>query len=125
MDVMIELLVAALIVIGAFFLLVGSFGLVRLPDLMMRLHAPTKATTLGVGSTLIASMLFFLLIDGRMAIHELAITIFLFLAAPMTAYLIAKAFIHRHLRDPKALPPTEPPEIGWATFTKPHHQDGP
>ena len=54
-----ELLVATLILIGAFFLLVGAFGLAKLPDLMRRLHAPTKATTLGVGSMLIASMLFF------------------------------------------------------------------
>jgi monovalent cation/proton antiporter MnhG/PhaG subunit len=44
-------------VIAAFFLLVGAIGLARLPDFFMRLHAPTKASTLGVGGVLIASML--------------------------------------------------------------------
>ena len=45
----IEWAAAILIVIGAFFLLVGAIGMVRLPDFYMRLHAPTKASTLGVG----------------------------------------------------------------------------
>ena len=125
MDFLIELLIAFLIVAAAFFLLVGSFGLIRLPDLMTRLHAPTKATTLGVGSALIASMLYFLLVENHVSIHELAITIFLFLAAPVTAYVIAKAYLHRHLNRPGVLPTSAPPEAGWATFSKPHNQDGP
>jgi monovalent cation/proton antiporter MnhG/PhaG subunit len=49
-----EVFVSALILIGAFFLFVGSFGLAKLPDMMRRLHAPTKSTTLGIGSMLIA-----------------------------------------------------------------------
>ena len=51
-----EIVISFLILIGAFFLFVGSLGLAKLPDLMRRLHGPTKATTLGVGSMLIASM---------------------------------------------------------------------
>ena len=39
-------------------LFVGSLGLIRLPDFYTRLHAPTKATTLGIGSVLIASMIY-------------------------------------------------------------------
>lgn len=109
-----EALVAALILAGSFFMIVGSFGLLRLPTLMQRLHAPTKATTLGVGGILIASMLFFLFTNGWMSVHELLITLFLFLTAPVTAYMLAKAHLHRAKAEPE-LPPTGRP-VGWATF---------
>ena len=52
MDFVLEVLVSILIVVGGFFALVGSIGLVKLPDLLTRLHGPTKATTLGVGGAL-------------------------------------------------------------------------
>ena len=65
MAILAEAVAAALIVLGAFFLFVGSFGLARLPDTMRRLHAPTKATTLGIGCTLIASMVWFAGVAGR------------------------------------------------------------
>lgn len=125
MDFVLELLISALILISAVFILVGSYGLVRLPDLMTRLHAATKATTLGVGSLVVSSMLYFFFFVDRLSIHELGITIFLFLSAPVTAYVIAKAYIHRHLRRPGSLPATVPAEVGWATFNKPKGQEGP
>ncbi len=109
-----EALVALLLLAGSFFVLVGSFGLVRLPTLMQRLHVPTKATTLGVGGILIASMLFFVFTTGRVSVHELLITLFLFLTAPVSAYMLAKAHLHR-ARAEGELPPTGRP-VGWATF---------
>ncbi len=112
----VDLLISACLVIAGVFALVGSFGLIKLPDPMMRLHAPTKATTLGVGGALIASMLHFALIDGVVSFHELMITIFLFLTAPITANFIAKAHIHRRLR-PEDLPPTGV-TAEWATFKR-------
>jgi multicomponent K+:H+ antiporter subunit G len=110
-----EALVSVLILVGAFFLLVGSLGLAKLPDLMRRLHGPTKATTLGIGAMLIASMLFFLLIDGDPSIHELLITLFLFLTAPVSAQMIAKAWILREKHVREVLPGTGRP-VGWATL---------
>ena len=110
-----ELLVAGLILVGAFFLFVGSFGLAKLPDIMRRLHAPTKATTLGIGSMLIASMLYFALIEGDLSFHELLITIFLFLTAPVTAHMVAKARILRD-RDLQRTLPEAGPGVGWATL---------
>lgn len=107
--------VAALILIGAFFILVGSFGLAKLPDMMRRLHGPSKATTLGIGSLLIASMLHFIGVSGRISFHELLITIFLFLTAPVTAHMLAKAHILRSQKDRSSLPPTGRP-AGWATL---------
>ncbi|MCM8635958.1 Na+/H+ antiporter subunit G [Accumulibacter sp.] len=91
-----EASVAALIVLGALFVLLGSVGLARLPDFLTRLHGPTKATTLGVGAILLASAIFFSS-GGSAAIslHELAILLFLFITAPITAHLLAKAALHR------------------------------
>lgn len=50
MSLIFEILVSIFLMIGAFFMLVGGIGMVRLPDLFMRLHAPTKSSTLGLGS---------------------------------------------------------------------------
>lgn len=112
-----ELLVAALLVVGGIFGLVGSYGLVKLPDPMTRLHAPTKATTLGVGGVLVASMLHFALFEGHLSFHELMVTLFLFLTAPITAQFIAKVWLHRDA-GPADLPPTGT-ERGWASYEEP------
>lgn len=115
-----EILVAALIVIGASFALIGSWGMVRLPDLMSRLHAPTKATTLGVGGALVASMVYFLGRNGTLSIHELLISAFLFLTAPLTAHFLAKAWMHNH-RRPAEIP--RPGEHDWGTYETPRSSD--
>ncbi len=91
-------LVAALILIGSLFALVGSIGLWKLPDFFMRLHGPTKATTLGVGALVIGSMLFFSAQREGISLHELLITIFLFMTAPVSANLLAKAAMHQRLK---------------------------
>ncbi|PZP83849.1 MAG: Na+/H+ antiporter subunit G [Ectopseudomonas oleovorans] len=86
-----ELLICAWLILGSLFALVGAIGLYRLPDFFTRLHGPTKATTLGVGATLIASMLFFAHHTGNLSLHELLITLFLFLTAPVSAHILSKA----------------------------------
>ena len=112
-----EPVIALFIVLAGVFGLVGSFGLVKLRDTMQRLHAPTKATTLGIGSALIASMLYFLLVKGSLSFHELLITLFLFLTAPLTAHFIAKTYILRNV-DRKDLPETHS-RCGWSAFDDP------
>lgn len=120
----VEILVAFLLVLGGAFILIGSWGLARLPSLMTRLHGPTKATTLGVGGCLIASMIYFPATGGAWSAHELLITIFLLLTAPISANMIAKSHLHRqgHGIDPNpadgiatGLPPA-PGGADWATF---------
>jgi len=118
---MAELIVSALIVIGGFFGLVGSFGLLKLPDLMTRLHAPTKATTLGVGGVLVASMVYFSAVEGQISWHELMISLFLFITAPISAKMIAKAYLHVH-KTPADLPPTGRP-YGRSNFDAPPPDD--
>lgn len=128
MEFLIELLISAMIVVGGVFALVGSFGLSKLPNLMARLHAPTKATTLGIGGMLIASILYFAFIERTLSVHELLITIFLFLVAPVTAYLVAKTHLHRaraRQQDTAQFqlpPPAGTHKAGWATFDKSEKQ---
>lgn len=91
---LIELLVSLCILIGASFALIGSIGLMRLPDFYLRLHGPAKATTLGVGGTLIGSMIFFSTRGTGLSLHEILVAMFLFITAPVSAHIVAKAALH-------------------------------
>lgn len=122
-----EALVSLLIVIGAGFALIGSWGLVRLPSLMERLHGPTKASTLGLGAMLAGSVTYFQLVEGEWTTHELLVTLFLFVTAPISANLIAKVHLHRlRLSEPSepvgpaGIPAPPAPGVGWATQEAPH-----
>jgi multicomponent K+:H+ antiporter subunit G len=110
-----ELALAGLLVGGGIFALVGSYGLLRLPEAMQRLHAPTKATTIGVGAALVVSALD-LLPQGSISFQELLITLFLLLTAPISALFLAKTLILRH-EDPKTLPDTGTGRP-WATLAE-------
>lgn len=109
MNPLIEWLVAGLLVVAAFFLLVGAIGLARLPDFFMRLHAPTKASTLGVGGILIASIVLGFA-QGRPGFAEVLITLFVFVTAPVSANLMAQAALHRGLSSRAPIPRHAVPE---------------
>jgi multicomponent K+:H+ antiporter subunit G len=98
---------AALIIFGAGIALIGSIGLVRFPDIFTRLHGPTKATTLGVGSVLLGTILYLNLHGETGAVRELLITVFLFLTAPVSAHLLAKAALHRQCKSVCRIPEDE------------------
>jgi len=89
-----ELVVSAFIIVGATFALIGSIGLARLPDFYSRLHGPTKATTLGVGALLIASVVHLSVAKSALTLHEVLITLFLFMTAPVSAHLLVRAALH-------------------------------
>ncbi len=93
----VDAIVAIFLLVGASFALVGSIGLARLPDFYMRLHGPTKATTLGVGGMIIGSMIFFSTRGEGLSLHELLIALFLFITAPVSAHIVAKAAVHTGL----------------------------
>ncbi|MFN3590588.1 MAG: Na+/H+ antiporter subunit G [Thermaurantiacus sp.] len=93
MSLWVEILVSVLLLVGGFFALVGSIGLAKLPDFFTRLHAPTKATTLGVGSVVVALLVHSSAVAGRPVLGELAISLFLFITAPVVAHVLAKAAV--------------------------------
>ncbi|WP_424973001.1 Na+/H+ antiporter subunit G [Dinoroseobacter sp. S76] len=123
MDFLADLLIAAALVISGVFGFVGSYGLIKLKDTVQRLHAPTKATTLGVGGVLVASMIYFAK-TGYVSVHELLITLFLFLTAPITANFIAKTYMARNMAK-KELPDSTG-DYGWSVYDDPPQskQDG-
>jgi multicomponent K+:H+ antiporter subunit G len=96
-----DFLIGLFLLIGSFFTLIGSVGLVKLPDFFMRLHGPTKATTLGVGAMLVASMLYYFSYHDVVRLNELLIIIFLFMTAPVSAHLMSKAALHKKKADEK------------------------
>ncbi|KUJ82261.1 Na+/H+ antiporter subunit G [Ruegeria profundi] len=123
MEFIFELLIAFFLVISGIFGFVGSYGMIKLKDPMSRLHAPTKATTLGVGGVLLASICHSVLIEGKLSLHELLITLFLFLTAPITALFIAKWHIHRHEKSDDL--PNAGEDERWATHAVEQVEDVP
>lgn len=111
LPLVLDLLISALLVTGAAFALVGSWGLAKLGEFLKRLHGPTKAVTLGVGCVLIASMLWFAA-HGAPSTHELLITLFVFMTAPVSAHLLVKAALHLDPTIRPAPPPGTPGEGG-------------
>jgi multicomponent Na+:H+ antiporter subunit G len=89
---MVEILAGLLLLAGAFFVLVSALGVVRLPDLFMRMHAATKAGTLGAGLVLFAAALYF----GDLSVSVKAGVVFLFLllTAPVGAHVLGRAAYH-------------------------------
>ena len=109
MPLLLDVVVAVLLVVGTAFAVIGSWGLAKLADFFKRLHGPTKASTLGVGCVLIASMLYFTFRPGSdgASLHELLITLFVFPPAPISAHLLVRAAL---VLDPGArpAPPRQP-----------------
>lgn len=96
---MLEYILSFLILLGAGFTFVGSLGLARLPDFYTRLHGPTKPTTLGVGSLLVVSAIFFGTHEDGVSLHEILVMLFLFITAPVSAHLLAKAALHLRVKS--------------------------
>lgn len=105
--VVVEGIVAACLLVGALFVFVGSLGLIRMRDFYSRQHGPSKSTTLGAGAILLGSILFFTVRGGALSLHEVLISFFLFLTAPVSAHLLAKAALHLRLPNVSGAPQRE------------------
>jgi len=103
------------LLIGAIFSLVGAIGLLKFNDSMIRLHAPTKVGTVGIGALLLSSMIHSYTF-GEGSMHEVLIMAFLFVTAPISAIFIAKVNIH-HRSCVK--PPSPPRDDTWSTLNVP------
>lgn len=106
------LILALLLVIAGAFGLIGSYGLLRLRDGMQRLHAPTKASTVGLGAALLASMLNGLASGAGVSWQEIIVMVFVFVTAPVTAHYLSKV----HLWSGRYTPPPTGTDRPWATF---------
>jgi multicomponent K+:H+ antiporter subunit G len=93
--------VAILLIIGGSISLIGALGLMRLPTFYQRIHGPAITITLGTGCILIASILYFNVMALRPTIHELIISLFLLMTAPVVSMLLMRAAVYRDLRAGK------------------------
>ena len=105
MNTLAEVLVVAMLAVGCFFTVLGAFALIKLPTFFQRIHGPTKSSTLGVGCILLASILHRAIHGSGLHPRELLITVFLFLTAPVSAHMMAKAALSLAEDDPPPPPP--------------------
>jgi multicomponent K+:H+ antiporter subunit G len=95
----ISLPVAILLVVSGLLTLIGTLGLLRLPDFFSRIHAPTLGNTLGVLCVLVASIVATSVLEKTTVFHYLLITLLLFITSPVTAMLLMRAAIKRQARS--------------------------
>jgi multicomponent K+:H+ antiporter subunit G len=93
--------IVALLILGGSIILIGALGLMRLPSFYQRIHGPAITITLGAGCVLMASIIYFTVLQSRLVVHELIITVFLFMTAPVVAMMIMRAAVYRDLRAGK------------------------
>jgi len=86
---------ALLLILGGLCTAIGSLGLARLGSFFQRMHGPSMGTTLGTGCVLLASILVSTALANRPVVHEILITVFIVITAPMTAMLLMRAAVHR------------------------------
>ncbi len=91
-----EILTSILLLLGSLFSLVAAVGMFRLPDMMMRMHAATKAGTLGAGLILISEAVYYF--EIAITLKVTATILFLFLTAPVAAHLIGRAAYHSGIK---------------------------
>lgn len=78
-----------IISLGTLFILLAAIGLIRMPDLYLRMSVTTKAATLGVGMILIGLALYYM--ETSITTRVIAIIVFLLLTAPISAHVIGRA----------------------------------
>ncbi|WP_426959021.1 monovalent cation/H(+) antiporter subunit G [Muricoccus radiodurans] len=110
--------VALFLLLGAGLALTGAIGLLSLRSFYDRLHAPTIGTSYGMGFVLLASMLFFSVLQSRLVVHELLIGFFVVITTPVTLMLVGRGALHRDRLEEAA--PGSPPTVTAGGRSPPH-----
>ncbi|WP_163537834.1 monovalent cation/H(+) antiporter subunit G [Gracilibacillus sp. YIM 98692] len=90
-EVILDILIIVLLLFGTFFILSATIGVIRFPDVYTRLHASTKAATLGIAGIMIGAFIFLYtelnMISGKLILG----IIFVLLTAPVSAHMLGRA----------------------------------
>ncbi len=86
---------AILVLLGSLLTLTGAIGLVRLPTFLERIHAPTLGTSWGAASIILAAILVYSMVEGRLVIHALVIGVFVTITTPVTLLALGRAALRR------------------------------
>lgn len=90
-ELIVNIIVSFLLIIGAFVTLSASIGIIRFPDIFTRLHAATKASTLGVSSIILAAFLYLLVKEDIVSGKLLIGILFVLITAPVSSHMIGRA----------------------------------
>ncbi|MDR5659338.1 monovalent cation/H(+) antiporter subunit G [Serpentinicella sp. ANB-PHB4] len=89
MELVLDVIMVLLLIVGAFFFLVGTVGLIRMPDVFCRMHATTKSDTLGAGLILLALAIYHGI--SLISLKIIIVIAFVWITNPTAAHIIAKA----------------------------------
>ncbi|MDB4111635.1 monovalent cation/H(+) antiporter subunit G [Yoonia sp.] len=95
---MINIIISVFLLLGGFFALIAAIGVLRLPDVLTRMHASTKAGILGSSLILIGGAIY--LQETEITVRVIAIILFLMLTSPIGAHMIGRASV-RDLQSKK------------------------
>ena len=89
---LVDFLGVIFVLIGTIFMLISAVGVIKMPDLYLRMSASTKTSTLGVASMLLGAVFFFMGEEELGVItRTIAIIFFILLTAPVAAHLLGRA----------------------------------
>lgn len=87
--------VAVLLVLSGVFVLISAIGFARLQDFFLRMHPPALAYTMGSWCVTLAVVLYFSMLEGKLALYPLLITALLAVTVPVTTVLLARVALFR------------------------------
>ena len=89
------LTVSFFLLLGSALALIGAIGFLRMPTFYERIHAPTLASSWGIGGVMLASIIYFSFSTKSLVLHEMLVGIFVTVTTPVTFMLLARAALHR------------------------------
>ncbi|PIG09833.1 monovalent cation/H(+) antiporter subunit G [Comamonas sp. 26] len=101
-----QILVAALVSLGALIALMGSLGLLRLKSYFERVHAPSIIATMGCWLIMHATWIYFSVSGQGFVMHSVLIAIFVAVTVPITTIFLMRAALFRSRRSGEDVPPT-------------------
>ncbi|MDQ3059941.1 MAG: monovalent cation/H(+) antiporter subunit G [Pseudomonadota bacterium] len=101
-----EIVVAALVLAGAALALLGSLGLLRLPTFFERVHVPAIIATLGCWCVMWATVLFFSVQQGELAVFPVLTAVFIAITVPIPTIFLMRASLFRARQQGEAVPPS-------------------
>jgi multicomponent K+:H+ antiporter subunit G len=100
-----EAVVAVLLVLSGIFVVISAAGFSLLQDFFLRMHPPALAYTFGSWCVTLAAILYFSMLDARLALHPLLIIIMLCMTVPVTTVLLARVALFRRRTEGTANTP--------------------
>lgn len=101
-----EVLVAALVLLGAALALLGSLGLLRLRTFFERVHTPSIIATMGCWCIMHATVLYFSVASGEVALHAILIALFVAMTVPVSTIFLMRAALFRARQAGRNVPPS-------------------